>query len=394
MKKFAIFTVCAALTAGLCAQKQVVDQAKKLEGKSGKLTEARALINEAIANPETSGQANTYYVAGNIELKSYLGDLAKLGVNKEDSSVNESEMADKLLNAYRFYTKAMELDSLPNEKGQIKPKYTKDILGKLNQRYPDFYNVGANKYGEKKFFPEAYDAFYIYADNSNDTDEKRAQAYFYAGVSAYSAKQVEKAKEAFAKSVDLKLDDPNAVIYQIACVEYQMQNDSVNTDAYKKELINLAQEGYNIYGMKSPYFISNLVDSYHSLGEDQKAYDAIAKAMQDNPDNALLYGLRGWLNNVNKKDAESLADYEKAVSLPNVDSSVLFKAARKFYTTGSNILGTSQNPSTIKKEVKEKYFDRAKELANKALETNTDHREKNQILNLIDQIDYIIQTNY
>lgn len=394
MKKILIFTLCAAAAAGLCAQKKVVDQAKKLEGKSDRLTEARALIQEAIANPETANQANTYYVAGNIELKSYDGDILRLEINKNDASVSDADMADKLINAYRYYMKALELDSLPNEKGEIKPKHSKDIWSKLKGHATDFYKAGATKYSKQKYYPEAYDAFCFYGNNSIDPDTVRAQGFFYAGVSAYSAKEIEAARKAFAKSVDLGYSDPNAIIYQIACVEYEMNNDSTKAESSKKELLELAKQGYDIYGLKSPFFISNMVDTYHSLGENQKAYDAIADAMGKYPDKAILYGLRGWLNNVNNKDEESIADYLKAVSLPDVDSSVLFKAARKLYTTGSNILGTSQNPSEVKQEVKATYFDKAKELADRAASMTTDHKEKNQILNLIDQIDYILDTNY
>jgi len=394
MKKILTFTLCAAIAAGLCAQKKVVDQAKKLEGKSDKLTEARALIQEAINNPETSSDANTYYVAGNIEMKSYDSDILRLGINNEDPSVNDSEMADKLLNGLRYYRKALSLDSLPNEKGQVKPKYSKDIWSRLKGHVIDYYKAGATKYGEKKYYPDAYEAFYFYADNSEDPDTVRAQGFFYAGVSAYSAKEIEAAKKAFANAVNHGYTDPNGVMYQIACVEYMMDNDSTLKDSGKREIIDLAKKGYDIFGLSSPFFISNLVDTYHSLGQDQKAYDVIAEAMGKYPENALLFGLRGWLNNANNKDEESLADYGKAVSLPGVDSSVMFKAARKYYTFGSNILGSSQNQSQIKQEVREKYFDKAKELAERASELSTDRNEKNQILNLIDQINYMLETNY
>lgn len=52
MKKFLTFALCMAAVGSMSAQKAVVDQAQKLAGKSDKISEARALINQAIANPE------------------------------------------------------------------------------------------------------------------------------------------------------------------------------------------------------------------------------------------------------------------------------------------------------------------------------------------------------
>lgn len=53
MKKILTFALCLAAAGSISAQKQVVDQANKLAGKNDKITEARDLIKQAAANPET-----------------------------------------------------------------------------------------------------------------------------------------------------------------------------------------------------------------------------------------------------------------------------------------------------------------------------------------------------
>ncbi|MDE7343374.1 MAG: hypothetical protein K2N19_05090, partial [Muribaculaceae bacterium] len=67
MKKVITMALCIAAVGSMSAQKANVDGAKKLSGKFDKIEEARNLIKQAMENPETANDANTYYVAGKIE---------------------------------------------------------------------------------------------------------------------------------------------------------------------------------------------------------------------------------------------------------------------------------------------------------------------------------------
>ena len=96
-------------------QKKAVDNAAKLAGKPNKIEEARQLVQSAMENPETSNDARTYNVAGQIEWKNYdnlKGMNALKGINNIDA-----DMAQMLLNGLNYYTKALELDKLPDAKG-------------------------------------------------------------------------------------------------------------------------------------------------------------------------------------------------------------------------------------------------------------------------------------
>lgn len=100
MKKLLFIALCTAAVGSVSAQKANVDAAKKLAGKIDKIEEARALIKEAIANPETKDQANTYVIASDIELKAY--DKAKkgLGLNSENAEPEKlAQMNSYLLNS-------------------------------------------------------------------------------------------------------------------------------------------------------------------------------------------------------------------------------------------------------------------------------------------------------
>ena len=112
MKKLFTIALCFAAVGTMSAQKSVVDQAQKLAGKADKVAEARALIEQAKNNPETSSDVQTYYVAGKIEFDAYDNALKKQMINPNDESVNPLEMAGQLVNGYKEFAKALPLDSV------------------------------------------------------------------------------------------------------------------------------------------------------------------------------------------------------------------------------------------------------------------------------------------
>ena len=60
-----------------------------------------------------------------------------------------------------YFEKAYELDQLPNEKGKVKPKFTKDIKGILGANHVYYINGGAY-YFDQKDYNKAYDFFEQY----------------------------------------------------------------------------------------------------------------------------------------------------------------------------------------------------------------------------------------
>ena len=160
MKKIITLALCMASVGAISAQKSVVDQAAKLSGKNAQIEEARKLIQEAAANPETQNDARTYYVAGKIEFDAFDNSFKKQMI--DPNSVNLVEMGGQLINGYNQFIKAMSLDSVPNAKGEIKPKYSKEIASKISGHFNDYFNAGGTFYNEQKFYPEAYEAFMIY----------------------------------------------------------------------------------------------------------------------------------------------------------------------------------------------------------------------------------------
>ena len=142
MKRILTLALCATVAGGMFAQKAVVDQAAKLKGKADKIAEARSLIEQASKNPETANDVRTYYVGGKNEFDLYDNARTKQMINPQDKSIDPMAMAEQLINGYNMYVRALPLDSVPDEKGKIKTKHSKEIIAAFNNHFNDFFNAG------------------------------------------------------------------------------------------------------------------------------------------------------------------------------------------------------------------------------------------------------------
>ncbi len=399
MKKILTIALCFAAIGSISAQKQVVDQAAKLSGKTDKIAEARDLIKQAASNPETQNDARTYYIAGKIEFDAFDDGFKKQMINPKDKSINPVAMGEQLINGYNQFIKALSLDSVPNAKGEIKPKYSKDIASKINGHYNDFFNAGGTFYNEKKYYPEAYDAFMIYgelpdksfADKSvkSTPDSVVNTAFFNAGLSAYAGNNLEASAKAFRSARLNNSDNNQNYVYEIACWQYLAQQDSTKTDQAKAQIKEIAQAGFDKFGMAEPLFLNNLINSYVLDNQLDKAIAVIDKLLIDNPNVASLYGLRGYINDRKGDDDASVADYKKAVGIENVDFETLKNAAKKIFKVGTqkwnNIEGATPEQ---RNDIKVNYFQFAKGITDKAKALNTD----SDLDYVIENIDYALET--
>ncbi len=401
MKKLMTFALCFAAIGSMSAQKANVEAAKKLSGKPDKIEEARSLINEAMQNPETANDAQTYFVAGKIEYDAFDKDFSNSMINP--ASVDNLKMGQNLLNGYNYYVKALPLAAVPNEKGKVDTKTPKTIVSALKGHVNDYFKAGADFFNAQKVYPEAYECFMIYADMPDQEfmqgekldlpDADRGTAYFNAGLAAYSGNEIYKSADAFRKARSVGYDDKQAYIYEIACWQAAAQRDSTMVETAQEKIMEVADAGYQKYGMDEPLFINNIVNF---LAADEKYDQAIAKVdelIAANPDNAGLYGLRGFVYDRMDKDEESVSDYKKAASLDNVDFETLKNAGKKIYRVGATkynaIEGNSEEARAARQDVKTNYFEAAKAIADKAKAMNSNDSDLDY---LIENIDYALTT--
>lgn len=405
MNRFLTVALCLAAVGTAGAQKANVDQAAKLAGKTDQLNNARNLIKQAMENPETKNDARTYYIAGKIEFDAFDNATKAKMINPNDPSAQGTAMADELMQGYKYFLKALPLDSLPNEKGQVKPRFSKDIINRIAGHTGDFFSAGADYFNNKDYYPQAYEAFMTYGELPESgmlgkmaalvDPGQVATSFFNAGLSAYSGNSVEESAKAFKKARLAGYEQPEGYIYEIACWQNIAQRDESRMKDAQDQILDVARAGHEKFGLEQPIFINNMINSIVSDGNIDQALSELNEVIAANPDNANLYGLRGYVYDRAEKDNESEADYRKAASLPDVDFETLKNASKKIFRVGTmkwnELEGSSPEINAARQDIKTNYFEASKTIAEKAKAMQPDDSD---ILNVLESINYALETYF
>ena len=357
--------LCVAASASF-AQKKVVNEAQSIaKGSNADFGEARTLIKGALENPETKDDAKTWYVAGFIEDQQFNAERAKQILGQQP---NEPVMYEALYGILPYFQKAYELDQLPNEKGKVKPKYTKDIKSILSANHVYLFNGGAY-YFDKQEYKKAYDFFNQYVEISElpmfagtqtaEKDSTFMTVQFYAAAAASLAKDSRLAIAALerAKNTPYRQYD----VYQYLCYEYGEARTAQDSVMLEKTF----EEGMQVFP-DSAFFLNNLINTYIYSNRNEKALEMLNVAIQKNPNDANLYNVMGRVYETGLKDyANAEKNFQIALEKdPNL-TDALSNIGRIYYNQGVNKLSEANMINDSKKYQKE--LSMAKDLFKKAL---------------------------
>lgn len=354
--------LCVAATASF-AQKKAVNEAQSIaKGATPDFTEARNLIKGALENAETKDDAKTWFVAGTIEDQQFSNERTKQVLGQQP---NESVMYEALGGVLPYFEKALELDQAPNEKGKVKPRFTKDIKGVLGANHVYYINGGAY-YFDQKDYKKAYDFFEQYLKISDmplfkgeavaQRDSNFMTVQFYAAVAATQLGDSKTAIAALdrAKGMDYRASD----IYQYLCYEYEQAKDSVNLE---KTLI----EGLGKFPEES-YFLLSLINNYIYSNRNEQAIEYLNAAIAKDANNAQLYDVMGRVYETGLKDfAKAEEQFKKALSINPDYLESLSNLGRVYYNQGVNKQGEANMINDAKQYQDE--LGKAKELFKQAL---------------------------
>ena len=357
--------LCVAASASF-AQKKVVNEAQSIaKGSNADFGEARTLIKGALENPETKDDAKTWYVAGFIEDQQFNTERAKQILGQQP---NEPVMYEALYGILPYFQKAYELDQLPNEKGKVKPKYTKDIKSILSANHVYLFNGGAY-YFDKQEYKKAYDFFNQYVEISElpmfagtqtaEKDSTFMTVQFYAAAAASLAKDSRLAIAALerAKNTPYRQYD----VYQYLCYEYGEARTAQDSVMLEKTF----DEGMQVFP-DSAFFLNNLINTYIYSNRNEKALEMLNVAIQKNPNDANLYNVMGRVYETGLKDyANAEKNFQIALEKdPNL-TDALSNIGRIYYNQGVNKLSEANMINDSKKYQEE--LGMAKDLFKKAL---------------------------
>lgn len=374
MKKLFIMALCVASLTAANAQKAQVDAAKKLAGKTEKISEARSAINAAMQDPSTATDPHTYVVAADVEFKAYDAARKKLGLDISKATPEEKMAMDGfLLTAYPNLMKVIEFQA-----NDPKGKAAGEAVKRMKNYVENYYQAGGSYYDNKKYYPEAYQAFMDFGDivtnpmmkgQVNIPDSIAATSYYYAGLSGWAGNNLPKAIDAFVKARHAGFQDPDCYIRELASWQNLMREDSTITAKAQNAIYDLSKDGFSRFGLEQPIFISNMANVLVEQGKEKQAIDELTKLLQQYPNSGFIYGLRGYVNDRLENTDAAVADYRKAVE-NNPGYETMVNAAKNIYHAGitkwNNLDARNANVQQERENIRNNYFNFAQQIVDEA----------------------------
>lgn len=356
--------LCVAASASFAQTKAVKEAQSIAKGTNPDFAEARTLIKGALENPETKDDAKAWYVAGFIEDQQFNAERTKQILGQQP---NEPVMYEALYGILPYFQKAYELDQLPNEKGKIKPKYTKDIKSILSANHVYLFNGGAY-YFDQRDYKKAYDFFNQYVEISElpmfegtktaEKDSTFMTVQFYAAVAATQLGDPKTAIAALerAKKTPYRQND----VYQYLCYEYGEAKNAADSVNLEKTL----EEGLQIFP-DSAFYLNNLINLYIYSNRYDQALNSLNTAIEKNSSDANLYNVRGRVYESMKDYANAEKDFKTALEKDPDLVDALSNIGRIYYNQGVNKLSEANMINDSKKYQEELSV--AKDLFKQAL---------------------------
>lgn len=333
MKKFVFTGVLCFLVCFSFGQKKAVSAAKnEIKGNTPNIGEARNLIKDALTNPETSNEAEAWYIAGQIENKQFDLERAQEIIGKQ---ANDEIMYAALEKIIPYFVKAAELDQLPDAKGKVKPKFLKDIRSYIKANRPFYINAGLFHY-EKKDYKKAYENFKQYGDipamdlfkgdkwEIAEGDTIELQVRYYAGLAASLIPDHQAAVAMLVSTKDKGFNENE--IYQRLAYEYNQMGDSTAFET-------IIKEGFTKFPGEE-YYVLNLINLSINSGRSAEAVTYLEKAITQAPDNAQLYDVLGQVYEADKKSDEAIKNMKKALEIEPNNIDFLSHLGRVYFNLG------------------------------------------------------------
>ena len=373
-----VVALCVAASTSSFAQKKAVNEAQSIaKGSNANYDEARELIKGALVNDESKDDAKTWYVAGFVEDQQFSAERMKQVLGQQP---NEPVMYGALKNILPYFKKAYELDQLPDAKGKVKPKHTKDIKGILSADHVYYINGGAYYFDERDY-QTAYDFFEQYLEISDlpmfkgeqvaARDSNFMMVQFFAAVAATQLNNSELAIKALerAKGSDYRGNE----VYQYLAYEYEQLKDTVKLEQTLKEGLQKYPE--------EKYYLLSLINNYIYSNRNEEAIQYLNTAIANEPNNAQLYDVLGRVYESGLKEYDKAEqNFSKALEIDPNYTDALSNLGRVYYNQGVNKLADANmiNDAKLYQEELEKakdLFKKAMPYFQKVREMNTEDRD-------------------
>lgn len=328
------------------AQKSNVSKAKnKALMENPDFTGARELINLALQDSTTKNQAETWYVAGLIGSKE---NDALYGKALLKQPFDADAKGKAILESYNYFLVAAKLDSMPDAKGKIKPKYSKDIKAKIKDYYTTQQNLiayGASLF-EKKDYKGALKAFEVYLEipklpmmnHEIVEDSTYNMIKYYSAVAATNAELHPKAIELYSQLKDKNYE--TKAVYQLLYQEYSTEKDTINS-------VKILKEGFEKFPSEA-WFLQNLINYFIYSGKTKDALVYLNTAIDREPNIAQYRYVKGNLDESLGNTDSALVSFDKAIQLDSTLAEAYAGKGRLYYNKAVKMVEDANNIKDVK----------------------------------------------
>lgn len=318
MKKIAILAAC--VLTGMTA----VAQLSKESERAIKDAKTYSQYQSALKDAGKLEDAMSNFTAGEGGFKVYDQYLLLEQVNQiptDEAGLNDfkSSRAHSLLDGYNYFMAAFPLDSVPDAKGKVKPKYSKKMVDIIVGHVNDFDRAAVGCY-ETGDYLGAYKAWDILLDISNSGRYAKSNIRPYndtvvaairnnQGRAAFIAKDYEKALAAFNKAIKVMPNDTTS---------YEFAYEAARLGDNKAAMLEAAEAGVKQFGTAKPIFLQLAVNCYINAENFDGAKKLLKDGIDSDPGNGAYYYSYAILNESEHLRDEAKANYKKAIELSNV----------------------------------------------------------------------------
>lgn len=372
MKKISLVGACLVTASMAFAQAdRVKDAEHMLKGYTPDYAGALTVIKPALENPETAKNVNAWFIAGKAAAGVFEEAYKKVQLQQELTPEQKDVAGKALGDAYKYFLAALPLDSIPDEKGKIKPKKSKDIIKEMTSNY-NYLSTAGNFCWEANDGQGAYDIWELYltlpenpvlAGKVAVSDPSMAgNMMFIQGIAMLNTKDFQKAMEKFRQASGTPYDNEN--IY-VGGIQAAMQLD--NNDA----VLEFAQKGYDKYGAKNTLFISELINDRIQKKDYAGAHQYVTLALDSVAEptiKAQLLDVLGVVYETEEKYDEALKAFNEAAELDATNAKIFFDLGRILNNQAARIDEKSEDSTKIDPAALDGYvkaadaFDRAYQL--------------------------------
>lgn len=319
------------------AQDALVKEAKKLSGK-GDFSGALQTLAPALTSSETTDKAAAWNLQSTINYDYFL-DVQKQDaenqIMKKQVPYDTLAMFNAAIDAWEAALKCDEFDQLPDAKGKVKLNFRSGAQNRFKNHGVALVQGGQHFYSAKNY-EEALKAWKLYL-GMKDTpifadvkdfprDPFYADIAYYAAFLSYQQKYYADAEKYARLTVEAdpsKQADANEILLFSKKEVMKTHEDSL---AY----VNMVKEMHKAEPNEERYF--NLLMEYYTRGNNPAATQAwLQEEIATNPENKMVWALKGEAEMNAEKWEEAIEDYKKAIEIDPDFVQCVFNAGRCYY---------------------------------------------------------------